>query len=351
MAIFTLRDLIAARRSPSAASPCPITNNGPTNINTAVHPDRHGRGFGSGHRHPPRPTRSPTPSVRPQVGIQFVATVSRPLPGRRDDAAWTATGSRRPRPAARPRPPLPRAAATMTISGSTSGSTTIRAPRHPEWRGRHHRRAGASLHVRVRHGPERRRHGRQTEIRFDLDGSGGGGGGGLPADFDGLQYIASYSDLIAAFGANAAAGEQHFLSNGQAEGRQADLFSETQYLRNYGDLQAAFGTDVNAATIALHHQRLRRGPGRRRAVAGADRRPAVHRLQRRSDRGVRRQCGGRPAALCQQRPGRGPGTRQFQRDPVPRQLRRPAGRLRHQRRPRNRSTSSPTASPKAATTS
>ena len=66
--------------------------------------------------------------------------------------------------------------------------------------------------------------------------------------FDGLQYIASYPDLIAAFGANAAAGEQHYLSNGQAEGRQADLFGETQYLRNYGDLQGAFGSDVNAAT-------------------------------------------------------------------------------------------------------
>ena len=33
----------------------------------------------------------------------------------------------------------------------------------------------------------------------------------LPAGFDGLQYIASYADLIAAFGANRAAGEQHYL--------------------------------------------------------------------------------------------------------------------------------------------
>ena len=83
-----------------------------------------------------------------------------------------------------------------------------------------------------------------TTLLFDLVGDGNG----IPPGFDGLQYIASYSDLIAAFGTNAAAGEQHFLSNGQAEGRQADLFSETQYLRNYGDLQGAFGTDVNAAT-------------------------------------------------------------------------------------------------------
>ena len=85
--------------------------------------------------------------------------------------------------------------------------------------------------------------GRST-ILFDLVGDNNG----VPPGFDGLQYIASYTDLIAAFGANRAAGEQHYLSNGQAEGRQADLFGETQYLQNYGDLQAAFGTDVNVAT-------------------------------------------------------------------------------------------------------
>lgn len=84
----------------------------------------------------------------------------------------------------------------------------------------------------------------RTTLLFDLVGDDNG----LPQGFDGLQYIASYADLAAAFGANRVAGEQHFLSNGQAEGRQADLFSETQYLKNYGDLQGAFGTDVNAAT-------------------------------------------------------------------------------------------------------
>jgi hypothetical protein len=83
-----------------------------------------------------------------------------------------------------------------------------------------------------------------TRIRFDLVE-----GGGLPPGFDGLQYIASYTDLIAAFGADRAAGEQHFLSAGQAEGRQADLFSETQYLKNHTDLQAVFGSDVEQATV------------------------------------------------------------------------------------------------------
>ena len=70
----------------------------------------------------------------------------------------------------------------------------------------------------------------------------------LPDGFDGLQYIASYADLIAAFGANRTAGEQHYLDFGQGEGRAVDTFSETQYLRNYGDLGAAFGTNVDLAT-------------------------------------------------------------------------------------------------------
>ena len=68
----------------------------------------------------------------------------------------------------------------------------------------------------------------------------------MPDGFDGLQYIASYADLIAAFGANRAAGEQHYLSFGHTEGRAVDTFSETQYLHNYGDLQAAFGTNVSS---------------------------------------------------------------------------------------------------------
>ena len=70
----------------------------------------------------------------------------------------------------------------------------------------------------------------------------------LPEGFDGLQYIASYGDLITAFGANAAAGEQHYLANGFGEGRNADDFDEAQYLENYADLQGAFGSDGAAAT-------------------------------------------------------------------------------------------------------
>ena len=51
--------------------------------------------------------------------------------------------------------------------------------------------------------------------------------------FDGLQYLASYPDLIEAFGADAAAGRQHYLQFGQHEGRRTDTFDEKQYLKNY----------------------------------------------------------------------------------------------------------------------
>ena len=67
--------------------------------------------------------------------------------------------------------------------------------------------------------------------------------------FDGLEYIASYPDLIRAFGANAAAGTQHYLTNGQAAGRVPDSFNAHQYLANYADLRAAFGTNLAAARI------------------------------------------------------------------------------------------------------
>ena len=77
----------------------------------------------------------------------------------------------------------------------------------------------------------------------------------LPEGFDSLQYIASNPDLIEAIGLDEAAGAQHYLNFGQAEGRPIDDFDEVQYLENYPDLREAFGDDVeddavtDAATI------------------------------------------------------------------------------------------------------
>jgi hypothetical protein len=66
---------------------------------------------------------------------------------------------------------------------------------------------------------------------------------------DGLEYIATYPDLIQALGADAAAGQAHYSNIGQAEGRVPYGFNPVQYLANYTDLQAAFGHDTQSALV------------------------------------------------------------------------------------------------------
>jgi Ca2+-binding RTX toxin-like protein len=65
------------------------------------------------------------------------------------------------------------------------------------------------------------------------------------AAFDGLSYIAGYSDLRAAFGANATSGEQHFLQYGFSEGR-ALSFNSLDYIASYSDLRQTLGTNATA---------------------------------------------------------------------------------------------------------
>jgi hypothetical protein len=76
-----------------------------------------------------------------------------------------------------------------------------------------------------------------------------GSGEGREIGFDALEYIASHPDLIAAFGADRDAGSRHFIIFGAAEGRPPDDFDAEQYLANYADLRAAFGSDTEAATV------------------------------------------------------------------------------------------------------
>jgi Ca2+-binding RTX toxin-like protein len=64
---------------------------------------------------------------------------------------------------------------------------------------------------------------------------------------DGLAYIASYGDLIKAFGLNAEAGLNHYAAQGISEGRTVS-FNALRYIANYGDLIKAFGTNTQAAT-------------------------------------------------------------------------------------------------------
>lgn len=65
------------------------------------------------------------------------------------------------------------------------------------------------------------------------------------AAFDGLSYIAGYSDLRATYGADSTAGEQHFLRFGFAEGR-ALSFNALDYIASWSDLRLAFGADATA---------------------------------------------------------------------------------------------------------
>jgi hypothetical protein len=59
--------------------------------------------------------------------------------------------------------------------------------------------------------------------------------------------LATYRDLIQALGADAAAGQAHYLNFGQAEDRIPYGFNPVQYLANYADLRAAFGSDTQSA--------------------------------------------------------------------------------------------------------
>ena len=71
---------------------------------------------------------------------------------------------------------------------------------------------------------------------------------GSVAVFDPVQYGASYSDLIAAYGYDPVAFEQHYIIFGRAEGRLSDRFDEERYLASYDDLIEAFGYDPATAT-------------------------------------------------------------------------------------------------------
>src|SRR4029453_8967547 len=69
------------------------------------------------------------------------------------------------------------------------------------------------------------------------------------AQFNGYDYLASYDDLIVAFGPNEMDAFNHYIYNGAFEGRQADAFDGYQYLATYDDLITAFGANERAAAF------------------------------------------------------------------------------------------------------
>lgn len=68
---------------------------------------------------------------------------------------------------------------------------------------------------------------------------------GRSTTFNGLDYIASYGDLIAAFGADNDAGAYHFIEFGANEHRSI-TFDGLDYIASYGDLRQAFGANAQA---------------------------------------------------------------------------------------------------------
>lgn len=68
-----------------------------------------------------------------------------------------------------------------------------------------------------------------------------------PAEFDGLRYIASYADLIAVYGPDAAGGLNHFLTYGLSEARSVHIFDPLRYVASNPDLARGYGSNVTAA--------------------------------------------------------------------------------------------------------
>ena len=94
---------------------------------------------------------------------------------------------------------------------------------------------------------------------------------GRAVTFDGLEYIASYEDLIKAFGANDDAGATHYIQSGRIEGRTVS-FDGLEYIASYGDLVQAYHTQVAASPdpdIGANHY-LVAGFAEHRAADGFD---------------------------------------------------------------------------------
>jgi len=73
---------------------------------------------------------------------------------------------------------------------------------------------------------------------------------GRKITFEPLPYIASYPDLIEAFGTDTTRGTRHYIEWGYREGRQT-TFNALRYTASYPDLMAAFGIDETKA--ATHY--------------------------------------------------------------------------------------------------
>jgi serralysin len=75
---------------------------------------------------------------------------------------------------------------------------------------------------------------------------------GRDITFDGASYLAANTDVLAAFGNNAEQGALHYVSYGRNEGRNTD-FDGAQYVASHGDLIAAFRNQGDADALGTNH--------------------------------------------------------------------------------------------------
>ena len=104
------------------------------------------------------------------------------------------------------------------------------------------------------------------------------GGVDYAAVYDYDYYINQYADLKAAFGTDANAALQHFVTFGMNEGRQGIAsFNVGSYRNRYADLQNAFGNNTKAYYI--HFIQFGKGEGRTAAGGAQQVRPAQQQQQ------------------------------------------------------------------------
>ncbi|MFQ6550992.1 hypothetical protein AAD018_001435 [Aestuariibius insulae] len=87
------------------------------------------------------------------------------------------------------------------------------------------------------------------------------------SDLQSLEYIASYTDLMDAYGADSDMGRTHYSSSGEVEGRET-TFSSADYLAANPDVDEYFGGDLEAA--ARHYIDTGRNEGRDIALPEAE---------------------------------------------------------------------------------
>lgn len=82
--------------------------------------------------------------------------------------------------------------------------------------------------------------------------------------FANYEYLASYNDLIQLYGNNPTGGAQHYVQFGYGEGRAKDNFNNWEYLASYNDLIQVFGANQDSA--AQHFVQYGFGEGRSRDI-------------------------------------------------------------------------------------